>query len=154
MDNFEGRKKAREARHPAQEVRERERRRREDRQGRGPREAREEVAQSSLYSSITKGAVRDDYEERRRARETRHAFQEEREEGRRREDMQWRGRVNEGREDRQPRDRQDRQLRDREERQWRGSRDDKVSYHSLEQFPLLPRPGNGRRGVPAPRARA
>ena len=99
MDDFEERKKAREARHPAQEVRERESRRREDRQGRGAREAREEVAQSSLYSSITKGAVRDDYEERRRAREARHSFQEEREkEGRRREDMQWRGRVNEGRE--------------------------------------------------------
>ena len=53
-------------------------------------------------------------------------------------DRQWRGRENEGRED----------------RQWRGFKEDRVSSHSLEQFPLLPRPGNGRRGVPAPRARA
>ena len=76
MDDFEERKKAREARHSAQELRERESRRREDRQGRGPKEAREGVAQSSLYSGIPKGAVRDDYDERRIVREARHSSQE------------------------------------------------------------------------------
>ena len=43
--------------------------------------------------------------------------------------------------------------RDREDRQGRGFREDRMLPHPLEQFPLLPRPGNGRRGVPAPRAR-
>ena len=163
IDDYEDRKKAREARHSAQEMREREGRRKEERQVRSPREDGQGAGHGASYRDVARagrGAVQKEYEERNRVKEARYTAQEVRERGSRSgEDRQWRGKE---REDRQwrGREREDRQWRgkEREDRDWnvrqgRGHREDRM-FSSLEQFPLLPEPGNGRRGVPAPRARA
>ena len=147
--DYDERRKLREERHSVQKVREREGRRREERQWRHPHVD----VRGASYRDIARSSASNEY---KKARESRHAAQEVRERenrrgeerkiGRDREDRQWRGKEREDREWR------GKERVDRDGRKGRGFREDGMS-HSIEQFPPLLRPGNGRRGVPAPRSR-